>query len=145
MTDAATATRQCCSFQLDHFLFGVPVLDVQEIMRQQKLAPVPQAADAVAGLLNLRGQIVVAIDLRRRLGLPPRAAGAKQVMLVVRTDEQPVSLVVDEIGDVLELSDDKREPPPETVAAGARELIESVYKLDQRLLLLLDTKKAIAV
>jgi purine-binding chemotaxis protein CheW len=104
---------------------------------------VPLAPSDVRGLINLRGQIVTAVDLRRRLELPDRAAGDLPVNVVVRTEDGAVSLLVDEIGDVLEVPAEAFERPPETLRGTARELIRGTYKLDGRLLLILDIDRAV--
>jgi purine-binding chemotaxis protein CheW len=132
-----------CTFFLDRFFCGVEVLHVQEVMHCQEMTPVPLAPPAVRGLLNLRGQIVTAIDLRRRLELREADASQTPMNVVVRTDDGLVSLLVDRIGDVLEVEEDTFEPPPETLKGVARELIRGTYKLKDRLLLILDTEKAV--
>ena len=113
-------------------------------MRYQEMTPVPLASAVVSGLINLRGQIVTALDLRARLGLPPRAAGTLPMNIVVRTEDGAVSFLVDEIGDVVEVPESSRESVPETLTASNRELIASVCKLQDRLMLVLDTERAIA-
>lgn len=139
-------SQQYCTFVLDGHLFGVPVSSVQEVLKAQSVTRVPGAAPEVSGLMNLRGQIVTTMDLRTRLHLPPREEDAGSVSVVVRTaDHNTVSLVVDEIGDVLEPSDDSVEAAPETVPAEVRALITGVCKLEQRLMLLLDTELATTV
>ena len=137
--------RQFCTFYLGDRFFGVPVMQVQEVIRYQEMTRVPLAADAVEGLINLRGQIVTAIDLRRRLGLEERAEDQLPMNVVVRSEEGVVSLLVDEIGDVLEVDEEIHEAPPETMQGMGAELIQGVYKLQDRLLLILDTEKAIRV
>ena len=97
----------------------------------------------IQGLINLRGQIVTAIDLRRRLELPPRETDQLPMNVVVRSEDGAVSLLVDEIGDVVEIQDDTYERPPETLKGVARELVQGVYKLKERLLLILDTEKTV--
>lgn len=134
-------TRQFSTFYIDRLFFGVEVSKVQEVIRYQEMTRVPLAPVIVAGLINLRGQIVTAIDLRRRLELDERAAGRLSVNVVVRTGDEAVSLLVDEIGDVLELEDRDFEPAPETLQGIARELIRGAYKLKERLLLVLETEK----
>ena len=137
---------QYCTFVLDGHLFGVDVASVQEVLKQQDLTPVPLASREVAGLINLRGQIVTTLDLRSRLGLPERSAGSPSVSVVVRAaDGGPVSLVVDRIGDVLHVDGSTLEAPPDTVPAEVRELVRGICKLEDRLMLLLDTEKAIRV
>jgi purine-binding chemotaxis protein CheW len=135
--------RQYCTFFLDGHYFGIDVLQVQEVIRYQEMTRVPLAPAVVRGLINLRGQIVTAIDLRRRLDLPDRPAGERPVNVVVQTDDGPVSLLVDEIGDVLRVPEGAFERPPETLRGAARELIRGAYKLDGRLLLILDTERAV--
>jgi purine-binding chemotaxis protein CheW len=137
--------RQYCTFFLDRHFFGVEVMRVQEVIRYQQMTRVPLAPRVVQGLINLRGQIVTAIDLRRRLDLPERADGALPMNIVVRTDEGAVSLLVDEIGDVVEVSEDSFERPPETLQGVARQLIPGAHKLSDRLLLVLDTDRAVSV
>jgi len=137
-------TQQYCTFFVADRFLGVDVKCVQEVMRYQEMTPVPLASAVVSGLINLRGQIVTALDLRARLGLPPRAAGTLPMNIVVRTEDGAVSFLVDEIGDVVEVPESSRESVPETLTASNRELIASVCKLQDRLMLVLDTERAIA-
>ena len=132
-----------CTFYLDGHYFGLDVRKVQEINRRLEMTRVPLAPPEVRGLINLRGQIVTAIDLRRRLRLRERAADHPPVSVVVQTDDGAVSLLVDAIGDVLEVPDSACEPPPDTLQGAARELIRSACKLPDRLLLLLDADKVV--
>jgi purine-binding chemotaxis protein CheW len=134
-----TDEHQYCTFYVDGHYFGVDVLKVQEVIRYQEMTRVPLAPPVVRGLINLRGQIVTAIDLRRRLELTDRPADQLPVNVVVQTDDGAVSLLVDEIGDVLEVREKLFERPPDTLKGTARELIRGAYKLNDRLLLLLDT------
>jgi purine-binding chemotaxis protein CheW len=137
--------RQFCTFYLGGQYFGLGVLRVQEVIRHQEMTPVPLAHSVVRGLINLRGQIVPAIDLRGRLGLPPRPEGELPLNVVVRTDDGAVSLLVDEIGDVLEVPDHLFERPPDTLAGPVRDLIRWACKLDEGLLLILDTDRTVAL
>lgn len=136
-------TRQFATFYLDGLFFGVEVLKVQEVIRYQEMTRVPLAPSVVRGLINLRGQIVTAIDLRRRLRLRERPGDQLPMNVVVRTDDGALSLLVDEIGDVLEIGDDQMEQAPETVDEHARDLLHGVYKLEGRLLLILDTERSV--
>ena len=133
----AEATRQYCTFNIDGALFGVDVRQVQEVIRCQPMTRVPLAHQVVSGLINLRGQIVTAIDMRRRLGLPERAEGDLPLNVVIRQDDAPVSLLVDEIDDVVDIDGESVGAPPQTVRAQWRELIAGVHQLDDRLLLIL--------
>jgi len=135
--------RQFCTFVLDGLYFGVEVKKVQEVIRYQEMTRVPLAPKVVRGLINLRGQIVTAIDLRRRLELAERPADRLPMNVVVRGDEGAMSLLVDEIGDVVEVQEDSFERPPETLNGVARDLIRGAYKLKDRLLLMLDTEKTV--
>ena len=137
------ASRQLCTFFLDGHLFGVDAQAVQEVIRFQEMTRVPQAPPSVSGLINLRGQIVTAIDLRRRLGMKPREVGKLPMNVVVRSDDGAVSLLVDQIGDVIEVDAENFETPPDTLQGLARELVQGAYKLDGRLLLLLDCNMAV--
>jgi len=138
-------SNQYCTFHLDNLFFGVEVQKVQEVIRYQEMTRVPLASAVVQGLINLRGQIVTAIDLRRRLQLKPRPEGQLPMNVVVRTDDGPLSLLVDEIGDVLEVASDSFERPPEMLRGVSRELIRGAYKLKDRLLLTLDTERAVQI
>ena len=138
-----SASRQFCTFYLDGFFFGVEVDKVQEVIRHQPTTPVPLASEVIGGLINLRGQIVAAIDLRRRLELPVRATGETPMNVVVRSDDGAVSLLVDEIGDVVEVEEQDFERPPDTLSGTGKELIRGAFKMRERLLLLLDTEQAL--
>lgn len=135
--------RQYCTFHLGDGYFGIDVLKVQEVIRYQAMTRVPLAPPVVRGLINLRGQIVTALDLRRRLGLPDRPDDRLPVNVVVQTDDGAVSLLVDEIGDVLDVPEAAFEPPPETLRGVARDLTCGVYKLDGRLLVILDADRTV--
>lgn len=135
-------SKQFVTFNLGSLFLGVDVLKVQEVIRYQQMTRVPTAPSMVEGLINLRGQIITAIDLRRRLKLADRPEGQLPMNVVVRTDDGALSLLVDEIGDVVEIDDLSFERVPETVTGLIRDLISGVYKLDGRLLLILDTEKA---
>jgi len=106
---------------------------------------VPLAPDMLQGLINLRGQIVTAIDMRRRMGFPIRDEQTHPMNVVVRTSDAPVSLLVDEIGDVLEVDDREFEAPPATLGKLARDLVKGVYKLQGKLLLVLNTEMAVTI
>lgn len=137
--------RQFCTFHLGDLFLGVEVLRVQEVIRAQAMTRVPLAPSEVSGLINLRGQIVTALDLRRRLGLAERPQGVEPMCVVVRTEDGVVSLLVDEIGDVIEAAEDSFERPPETLAGPTQDLVLGVYKLADRLLLTLDIEKTVAL
>jgi purine-binding chemotaxis protein CheW len=139
------SATQFCTFYIKGLLFGVEVQTVQEVIQHQDMTGVPLAPKDVAGLINLRGQIVTAIDLRRRLGVCDRSAGELPMNVVVRTSDGAVSLLVDDIGDVVEVEEKDFENAPDTLAGTSRELIRGVYKLKKELLLVLDTQRSVNI
>lgn len=136
---------QYATFVLDGHLLGVPVLQVQEVLTAQDMTTVPLAPAVVAGLINLRGQIVMALDLRTRLGFPACEERAAPMNVVVQTPDGPVSLVVDRVGDVIEVAQDLYTQAPETVDERLRAVTAGVYKLKDHLLLVLDIERATQV
>jgi purine-binding chemotaxis protein CheW len=137
------ATSQLATFWLDGDLFGVEVEHVQEVLRSQSITRVPLAPPAVAGLINLRGQVVTAIELRERLGRQPRPEGQEAVVIVVRLHGEAVSLLVDSIADVVDVDVRDFEAPPDTLDGAGRDLIRGAYKLSGQLLLALDVNRAV--
>jgi len=131
-------TQQFCTFFLKDELFGIPVEQVQEVIQYQEMTRVPLAPGFIRGLINLRGQIVMAVDLRRRLHMEERPPGMLPVNIVVRTPEGPVSLLADSIGDVVEVKEESFEDPPRALAGSFRELIKGVHKLERGLMHVLD-------
>ncbi|MGZ4466037.1 MAG: chemotaxis protein CheW [Nocardioides sp.] len=124
--------------------YGVAVDAVQEVLRGQPRTRVPLSPDAIAGLINLRGQVLTALDLRAELELPERSADEEPMLVVVRVDGEPVALLVDAIGAVVDVDDDQYEPPPDTLTGSGRDLILGAYKLPEQLLLALDVARAVA-
>lgn len=132
---------QYCTFFLDNDFFGIEVSRVQEILRYQDMTEVPLSAPVIRGLINLRGQIMTAVDLRERVGLPPREDGKRPINVVIRQKDGGVSLLVDSIGDVMSPSEELAEAAPENVNPRIRALLQGVYKLEGRLLQILDPDK----
>lgn len=139
----AEPRRQYCTFRVSDLLLGVDVQQVQEVIRYQAMTRVPLAGRAITGLINLRGQIVTAIDLREQLGLPPRERERLPMNVVIRDEDGAVSLLVDEIGDVIEVDNETFEPPPATVRGPTRAMVSGAYKLEHELLLVLNTLHAL--
>jgi purine-binding chemotaxis protein CheW len=138
------------TFELGNFLCAVPAADVQEVLMEQPCTPTPGAAAYIAGLINLRGQVVSALDVRKRVRTDGGASfdsgeASPAMSVVVRSRDEVWSLLVDRIGDVLEVEDVQFEPPPETLTGPLRELILGAYKLPDRLLLILDVQELLAV
>lgn len=136
-------SRQYSTFSVGGFFFGIEVLEVQEVLRYLEMTSVPLSPGVIEGLINLRGQIVTAVDMRSRLGLPKRPEGETPMNMVVRSEDGAVSLLVDEIGDVIEVQAESYEPPPDHLPREQRELIRGVYKLEGRLLLVLHTERVL--
>ncbi|GAB2462047.1 chemotaxis protein CheW [Jatrophihabitans fulvus] len=137
--------QQLATFTLCDNLYGVPVSRVQEVLQDHRSTGVPLAPGAVSGLMNLRGEVVLVLDLRRRLALAERGEDETPTNVVVRIDGEVISLLVDRIGDVVDVDTSIFEAPPDTVDGIARDLIEGAYKLDDRLLLALDVDRAVTV
>jgi purine-binding chemotaxis protein CheW len=136
---------QVCTFALDGSTFALPVAEIREVVRGLSVTPVPLASGAIRGLVNLRGQIAMAVDLRRRLDLPARPPGQDEVNVVVDAADGPVCITVDDVGDVILVPAASIERPPETLRPGVRELVRGICKRDDELVLLLDTARAIAI
>ena len=135
--------KRLATFTVDGRSLGVDVARVREVLRPHDLTRVPLAPPPIAGLINIRGEIVTAFDLREALGRPQRENDQRPMNVVVTTEHGNVSLLVDAVSDVLEVHDDAFEPPPSTLRGAGRELILGAYKLDGGLLLELDLDAAI--
>lgn len=131
------------SMQVGDQLFGAPVLKVQDVIAETAIHRLPLAPPEVAGSLNLRGRIVTAIDLRRRLGLAPREAGAPHMSVIIERGGELYALLVDDVGDVLWLAQPAYEPAPTTLARQWRSLCPGLYRLERRLLLVLDVERVL--
>lgn len=133
-----------CTFTLDGLFLGINVSEVHEVLLAQTLTPVPLAHPIVAGLINMRGQIVSVVDLRRVLHLPARTDDAPPpVNVIVRNGHDLMSLLVDQVGDVLEIESRLFTPPPDTTPAETKHLFRGAYQLPRQLLLVFDTNRAI--
>jgi len=135
--------KRLATFTVDGRFLGVDVTSVREVLRPQEMTRVPLAPPRVAGLINLRGEIVTAIDLRVALGRRQLGKSDRPMNVVVTTEHGSVSVLVDAVGDVLEVDEDAFERPPSTLRGSARDLILGAYKLDGGLLLELDLDAAI--
>jgi purine-binding chemotaxis protein CheW len=137
--------EQLCTFEVASLLVGIDILSIQEILRVQPVTVVPLAPSSVRGLMSLRGQIVPVVDLRVRLGLPASESEPAGFDVIVRTSQGAVSLLVDEVGDVVEVGQDTFEPVPETMSASARPFIRGAHRLERRLLLALEAETVACV
>lgn len=146
-----SAVQQICTFYLNGFYFGIEIEDVQEIIRQLPLTRVPLAPSDICGLINLRGQVIPVVELACRLGLrlaspSPQAAScdiSEQTAynIIVKTSDDVVSFVVDDIGDILQCSRETFEPPPANLNSQVRFFLKGAYKLEQGFLLVLNAAK----
>ena len=142
---AHALARQYCTFWVNGLHLGLSVEHVQEVLRYQQLTRVPNATDTVRGLINLRGQIVTALDLRCRLGLPPRPAGELPMNVIVRSRGEVVSLLVDDIGDVMDTADHALQPTPANLPLTVQDVIRGVVPLSGSILLVVDADRAVDV
>lgn len=137
-------TRQYSTFRINKLLLGIEVTKVQEVIRYQEMTVVPLAPSTIEGLINLRGQIVIAIDLRRSLGLPPAPSDLRPMNVVIQSEDGIVSLLADDIGDVIDVPLDAHAPVPDNMPSPQRDLIVGVYDLEEGLMLVLDTSRLLS-
>ncbi len=140
MSQVPLEPRQFSTFEVGGILLGVEVVKVQEVIRYQEMTEVPLAPAVIEGLINLRGQIVTALDTRRCLGMGATTRENPPMNIVIRVEDGIFSLLVDEIGDVLELPAEAYAATPDNMPAEQRELIDGVYRVEDRLMLVLDTQ-----
>lgn len=126
---------------LDGQMCGIPVLEVHDVLSKQTITEVPLAPAAVAGVLNLRGQIVTAINLRKRLNLVDREDDSEEMNIVVEHQSEPYSLIIDRVGDVLSLSEESFEKNPVTLEACWQSVSTGIFRLEEELLVILDIEK----
>lgn len=137
-------SNRLVTFTLDGRLYGVDVASVQEVLRGQPQTRIPLAPESVSGLINLRGQVLSAVELRARLGLPDRAADQDAMLVVVRVAGETIALLVDSIGAVIDVDEEQFELPPDTLTGPSRDFLHGAYKLEDQLLLALDIDRAVA-
>ncbi|WCL55372.1 chemotaxis protein CheW [Gimibacter soli] len=136
-----TGRRDFVTIKLAEQTLGIPVLAVQDVLNPQKITRIPLSPEWVAGVLNLRGRIVTAIDLRRRLGLPPQDEAKRSMSVVVDFYGEPYSLQIDSVGEVLSLEDSLFERNPVTLDQRWRDVSRGIYRLEKELLVILDVEK----
>jgi purine-binding chemotaxis protein CheW len=149
----AASSGQFCTFTVANHYFGIEVTRVQEVLRQQNLTPVPKAPHEIAGLLNLRGQILPAIDLRKRLGFAEEddkddegSDGPKTfVNVIISSPDGPVDLLADRVGDVLTLDSSTWEPSSEALGGKLKDAVLGLHKLKHELLLVLDPARVVEI
>jgi len=141
----SVAMREFVTMYIDKQMFGIPVLQVQDVLGPQKITRVPLAPKEVAGSLNLRGRIVTAFDVRKRLELPPRTGEGKNMSVVVEHNGELYSLLVDQVGEVMSLPASDYEKTPATLDERWREISDGIYRLKDKLLIVLDVKRLLRV
>lgn len=140
-TEAVAESADFVTCSIAGQLFGLPVLRVQDVLAGCQTSPIPLAPPEILGQLNLRGRVVTAIDLRRRLGLKPRDAGGRQMSIVIEHEGELYSLVVDGVGEVLSLEAADHEPSPPTLDPQFRRYSAGIYRLAEGLLVVLDVSR----
>lgn len=138
-----SGASRLATFHVAELEFGVDVRRVQEVLRYQAMTRIPLAPKVLRGLINLRGQIVTAIDVRERLALPPSESAEHPMNMIVRTEEGAVSLLVDSIGDVIDVDSHTFEPVPDTLPSSLQPILDGVHKLDGRLLLVVNAERTL--
>jgi purine-binding chemotaxis protein CheW len=124
---------------------GMPVLAVRDVLGTQTITPIPLAPPEIEGAMNLRGRIVTAVDLRRRLGLPCRPDGARPMSIVVEHGGELYAMLADAVGEVVPLSAEDRAANPPTLDPVWREVSRGVHRRDGQLLILLDVERLLAI
>lgn len=133
------------TMRVDGMLFGIPVLAVHDVLGPRQVTRIPLAPRDVAGALNLRGRIVTVIDVRVRVGLEPSSTPEKCMSVVVDRGGELYSLRVDQVGDVMNLSEDRFERNPPTMDPQWREMAVGVYRLENELLVVLNVDRVLDV
>ena len=138
---ASDQTEEFVTFTIAGQLFGIPVLQIQDVLSSYQITPIPLAPPEITGSLNLRGRVVTAIDVRLRLGLSARPKEAESMSIVAENEGELYSLMVDSVGEVLALSQSEYERNPPTLDAKFRTFSDGIYRLDKQLLVVLDVNR----
>lgn len=133
------------TMRIDQQLFGIPVKNVRDVLREQRITPIPLSPKEVAGSLNLRGRIVTVINLRQRLGLTRAESSSGNMFVVVENKNELYSLMVDSVGEVITVESSSVEKPPTNLGSGWKEITTGIYKLSGELLIIIDVQKILAL
>ncbi|MBU6234557.1 MAG: chemotaxis protein CheW [Alphaproteobacteria bacterium] len=139
--DEGPQTTEFLTIVVNGQMFGIPVLQVQDVLRQQSVTRVPLAPPEVAGALNLRGRIVTAINVRCRLGLPDMDEGTKTMSVVVEHEHELYSLIIDKVGDVLSMKNEDFESVPPTLDPAWRDIANGIFRLENQLMVVVDVAR----
>ncbi len=134
--------RQFVCFMLAGEEYGIPILRVQEIIRYSTLTRIPQSADFVEGVLNLRGRVIPVIDLRKRFNIPENQMDESKRIVVVEIDKRIIGLIVDSVTEVRSIDDDQVSPPPHMGTAVNSDFISGMGQVEERLIMLLNLDSA---
>jgi len=140
---ATDTVSQWVTFRLGEEIYGIDVLQVQEVLRITEISPVPGAPDYVLGIINLRGNVVTVIDARNRFGLPPKESDDASRIIVVDAFEKVVGLLVDNVSEVAYVPDSQIEMGPNVGADESNKFVSGVCNRDDELLILVDLAKLI--
>ncbi len=138
---ASGETEEFVTFTIAGQLFGIPVLQIQDVLSSYQITPIPLAPPEIKGSLNLRGRVVTAVDVRLRLGLSARPREAESMSIVAENEGELYSLMVDSVGEVLALSQSAYERNLPTLDAKFRAFSDGIYRLDKELLVVLDVNR----
>lgn len=143
---AVGPVREYVTVYIGEQMFGIPVTDIHEVFHPQSITRVPLAPPEVRGVLNLRGRIVTAIEVRTRLGLPPLESDGTNLMAIgVEVNEEAYGLIIDRVGDVLQLPERDCEAIPCNMDRTWQAVASGIYRLDSQLMIVLDIKRLLAV
>jgi len=137
------AVIEYVTVMLDGQLFGLPISRVQDVFMPDRLTRVPLSSPEIAGVLNLRGRIVTAVDLRRRLGMPPRSDAGAPMAVGIELRGESYGLLIDSVGEVMKLAEETREPNPVNLDARLARVSAGVHRLDGQLLVILDVDRVL--
>lgn len=134
----ASGTVEFVTVNLADQLLGIPVLAVHDVLRSQNITPIPLSNDSIAGVLNLRGRIVTAIDLRRHLGFDERGEDESYMCVVIEHNDEPYSFLIDSVGEVISVDAADFDKNPVTMDERIRAVSSGIFRLKGKLLVVLD-------
>ena len=140
----ASGEQQLVVFRLGEDYFAMPIANVNEIIRLQKITPVPKAPPFVEGVTNLRGRVIPVIDLRKRFGVASQAAGQFSRIIVVEQDARLLGMMVDAVDEVLTVPSSSIEPVDEMIVSVDSQFLSGIVRLEDRLIILLDQEQVLS-
>ena len=143
-TQAEEGPLQCVTFTLEEETYGINVMQVQEVLREIEVAPVPGAPDYVLGIINLRGNVVSVIDARRRFGLPTKETDDMTRIIVIEAQQQIIGILVDSVAEVVDVERGEIDSAPNVGNAETAKYIDGVVSRDEKLLILVDLNKLLS-